>query len=251
MRKAFTLIELLVVISIIALLIAILLPVLSSSKRSAVRMQCASNIRQLATANTAIATERRGYFPLTARTLNAQQALQPNYKGSASSAQSADDHVSWINTKLFEDFGEYGMTPSEFTCPNRGEEFIKSKGDWWRIGYYTMSGRYVDGSRFKNGATKWVSPMSLEGPSDLVMATDVMEYGTLSPNSSSYSHGTDGLVFVSGKKTPEEAGSQGGNHALADGSVQWFATNDTIQFAASVTNNVKGYWWDSQANDNP
>ncbi len=49
-NKAFTLIELLVVISIIAMLISILLPALASARKTAMRLQCSTNFKQMTTA---------------------------------------------------------------------------------------------------------------------------------------------------------------------------------------------------------
>ncbi len=61
--RAFTMVELLVVISIIAVLIALLMPVLSAARRSAVRTQCLSQLRHLMLATTLYANNNDGLFP--------------------------------------------------------------------------------------------------------------------------------------------------------------------------------------------
>lgn len=113
-KHAFTLIELLVVISIIALLIAILLPALGAARASARNIQDLANIRSMTTASIAWAADHKG-------------ALPPGDIPSrvASYAWMQDD----TRTELIED---YGLLETEFGC-NSLETF---KSDWSTMGLY-------------------------------------------------------------------------------------------------------------------
>src|SRR5688500_1889176 len=63
-RAAFTLVELLVVIAIVAVLAALLLPVLSQAKERSRRTYCATNLRQIALASFMFADDHADTFPM-------------------------------------------------------------------------------------------------------------------------------------------------------------------------------------------
>ncbi len=65
-NPGFTLVELLVVIGIIALLIAILMPALSSARAQAKSVASLSNLRQLGIGLTLYRNENRGFYPVAA-----------------------------------------------------------------------------------------------------------------------------------------------------------------------------------------
>jgi len=113
----FNLIELLVVIAIIAILAALLLPAISAAKGRAFRIQCLSNLRQLAIAWQLYADDNSGTLPANGYVLNdddgplwvlGSQHIHPGFF----------TNVAYVSNPRYALFADYLKNPAVYKCPS-------------------------------------------------------------------------------------------------------------------------------------
>jgi prepilin-type N-terminal cleavage/methylation domain-containing protein/prepilin-type processing-associated H-X9-DG protein len=139
-RRGLTLVEVLVVISIIAILLTLLLPSLRTARDAALRVACASNLRQLNHALIMYAQASRGAF-----------ADPGNWDDSFSQPGATSKRVElYYIHQGFRDLlvREYNMTRSSLYCPTnpaRDQDVYWSNTSNWGgyvvIGYMVLAGR--------------------------------------------------------------------------------------------------------------
>lgn len=161
-RRGFTLIELLVVISIIALLISILLPALASARRSAKAISCASNVRQLAVANTAYATDHKERYVYGMGPMQGGADLR-RWHGSRTSASDSFDPT---QGPLWDYFGDDELKQ----CPafeHYASTFEAGNGGYGYNRAYVGVDKLDEWFSERGAATHW-----FRNPTDTVMFAD-------------------------------------------------------------------------------
>lgn len=136
-RAGFTLVELLVVIGIIALLISILLPTLSSARRSSKSLACLSNQRQIGIGINQFAQEHDGWLP---------KPQWNDYPNPVMGRAFDTGKVDWGYRSPYWQWdyvlNQDGMDKNVFLCPSDPSEFIRGTNTPEDIDDFAASYRY-------------------------------------------------------------------------------------------------------------
>ena len=220
-QPGFTLIELLVVIAIIAILAALLLPALSKAKDKAVRIECASNLKQWGLAVIMYGADYKEYFP-----------ANPTSDGASGFAWVALG----LNTNFYPQY-LYPNRPGINNNERKKQDVLYCPTDEWHraveseenkvnlIGYQFLPGRDAAGWPNYNdqGLGAWVYRTKLgssyrKAP---VMIDKIQATGTLPGLAWSGSTGVTSQNFPFANHRNSLGISTGGNFLYEDGSVLW------------------------------
>lgn len=112
----FTIVELLVTITVMVILIALLLPALQAARDAALKVKCASNLRQWGIAAVAYTMDNKQVFPIPGR-LEGLQAVQPSGTAMVNYSTMKDSYSYMKYGTFWGQIGEYGVNNKIANCP--------------------------------------------------------------------------------------------------------------------------------------
>jgi prepilin-type N-terminal cleavage/methylation domain-containing protein len=244
----FTLVELLVVIAIIAILAALLLPVLGSAKEKGRRAQCVSNLKQVGVGSLVYVGDNNDKFmPASMDASWGVGGQNPTELDQSVVASSADLGFATNSTA-----GGASSSSSIWTCPNRSTLPVftaNASGGTWVLGYQYYGG-VKQWHMNQNGTIQTVdsaSPIKAStSKAAWMLAADVVVNLATPP---SYTWGDATLPANSGwgNLPAHKAGvlPGGGNEVFVDGSVSWVDARDMFNVYSANNSTRNLYFWQS------
>lgn len=258
--RAFTLIELLVVISIIALLIAILLPSLGAARESAKRVQCLANLKQMATTVYALTEENKGWVPEPAQ--------------SGRNGDTGRYVMNSFESDEWKAFKKAGHSVELLTCPGRDFETIEAINAG-RLNHAYMYlggiGRWNPTNKTDTGGGHWYTPQGKVPHASPVRADQLIRERALAADltiltGSAWTEVTTNINSVEWDRSlpahkprtgdtsiigasRDGISPSGGNHVFGDGSAEWVPFGQMYRLHSWNQSARKAFWYQDELPD--